>query len=116
MAYFPNSNAGEAFESKWCARCALDTTGDDPPCPVLYVHMMFNYEQIPSRSHDATKAGHATGIARVLTALIDEGEGSVKPLRSPCVGFRARPHEDEADDEAAHEEWLADKARREVIP
>ena len=122
MAYFSNGSAGEAFESRWCAKCALYPIVDgDPPCPVLYVHMMFNYEQIAARFHDDEQAGRAAGVHRVLSALIDDTTGAIDhglapDGRSPCIGFRARPHEDEADDEAAHEEWLADKARREVIP
>ena len=48
MGYFSNGTEGDMYEAQYCHRCAhwLDKgDGDGAGCPVLDVHMLWNYEQ-----------------------------------------------------------------------
>lgn len=45
MAYFPNGTDGRFFQSKWCSRC-VHNQDTDHNCPVWFVHLLYNYDQI----------------------------------------------------------------------
>lgn len=45
MAYFANGTEGEIYESKYCENCVHDDTMNDKFCPILLLHMDWNYEQ-----------------------------------------------------------------------
>lgn len=42
MGYFPNGSAGDAYEEKYCQRCARFIDND---CPVLALHGRHNYAE-----------------------------------------------------------------------
>ena len=42
MAYFPNGEAGDVYERKYCERCVHY---NDYHCPILLLHLDWNYEQ-----------------------------------------------------------------------
>lgn len=46
MAYFPNSDAGDAYEHNVCSRCAHYVENpEDGMCPVWEIHLFYNYGQ-----------------------------------------------------------------------
>ena len=44
MAYFPNGSTGDDYMQRYCERCAHGV--DNQPCPVLSLHMEWNYEAV----------------------------------------------------------------------
>lgn len=42
MGYFPNSDAGLAYEAQYCDRC-VHQKPDNGGCAVWLAHMLFNY-------------------------------------------------------------------------
>lgn len=69
MAYFSNGCEGEILD-KQCAECPV---ADDAPCPILYVQMTYNYEQIVN--------GERSMVSDVMDCLIgDDGQCKMKPI------------------------------------
>jgi hypothetical protein len=70
MAYFPNGCAGEILDNQ-CSECKLP---DDAPCPILFVQMTYNYDQIGDD-------GEETQLAEVMNLLVNEkGICQMKPI------------------------------------
>lgn len=69
MAYFANGAEGSILESQ-CSDCILP---DDAPCPILWMQMEWNYDQLEN--------GEETKVSEVMNLLIDEkGYCQMKPL------------------------------------
>lgn len=70
MAYFPNSTSGEILDNQ-CGECPIP---HDAPCPILFVQMTYNYEQID-------KDGKRNILSDAMNLLINEdGQCQMKPL------------------------------------
>lgn len=66
MAYFSNGCEGEALDNQ-CARCPL---GQDAPCPILAVQLLYNYDQIGNEK-----------LQECLTVLVSDKTGCMmRPL------------------------------------
>lgn len=52
MAYFSNGSEGEILDQQ-CCDCIVN---DDAPCPVLFVQMEFNYDQLKKGNESLQKA------------------------------------------------------------
>lgn len=69
MAYFPNGSSGEILEMQ-CDRCPLG----DGHCPVVGIHMLYNYDQLDDGQDKLQKAMSMLvddkGICQVHTQLI----------------------------------------------
>jgi len=61
MAYFSNGTEGEMWEARNCAKCALYGNHTEDSCPILFVHQMFNYDQLDPEKTD---------IRNILNVLI----------------------------------------------
>lgn len=73
MAYFPNSTARAVLDNL-CAECPIS---DDAPCPILFVQMVYNYDQV-----DIPK------LREAMTVLVDEaGTCKMRPLIADAVGL-----------------------------
>ena len=69
MAYFSNGTEGMVLDEQ-CAECPIP---DDAPCPILWVQITYNYEQI--------KNGKETIVSDVLNCLVDkDGDCKMKPI------------------------------------
>lgn len=44
MGYFPNGTAGEMYEAKWCSRCVHSSDAEHESCPIMFLHMLWNYD------------------------------------------------------------------------
>jgi hypothetical protein len=44
MGYFPNSDAGLAYEDRWCVRCVHGPAHNPAGCAVWLAHMLRNYQ------------------------------------------------------------------------
>jgi len=44
MGYFANGTEGARYEAEYCDRC-IHRVNRDEECPVLFLHLMWNYEQ-----------------------------------------------------------------------
>jgi hypothetical protein len=44
MGYFPNGDAGKAYEEQYCERC-VHQKPDDGGCAVWLAHMVHNYDE-----------------------------------------------------------------------
>ena len=53
MGYFSNGTEGMIFEEQFCARCVHNK--EDDICPVLDLHMNWNYEQFKDNDVSKTK-------------------------------------------------------------
>lgn len=76
MGYFANGSEGDAYEARYCIRCA--NQDDDGCCPVMDVHTLYNYEQL-----DDDSRGDALSL--VLGTLIPRTEC----FNAECKMFRA---------------------------
>lgn len=66
MAYFSNGTEGMILDEQ-CSECKIP---DDAPCPILLVHLLYNYEQV---GNDLVRT--------VLNDLVNEsGQCQMKPL------------------------------------
>ena len=61
MAYFSNGSEGMVFDDQ-CAKCKYG----DKPCPIAFVQMEYNYDQIKS-----SNAGNETA-RKILNQLVDD--------------------------------------------
>ena len=52
MGYFPNGEAGMLYEEQYCSKCVHNDP--DKGCPVLTLHMMWNYDAVGEKK-DETK-------------------------------------------------------------
>lgn len=69
MAYFSNSTEGMILEEQ-CAECPV---ANDAPCPILWVQITYNYEQIQN--------GERTKMSELMDCLVNEkGECQMKPI------------------------------------
>ena len=67
MAYFANGSEGSCYESQYCSRCVHNREPEDNGgCPVLFLHLLWNYEQ-----RDGTKA-EALGLFIPRTGIHNE--------------------------------------------
>ncbi len=84
MGYFPNGTAGDMYEAKWCARC-VHQKPDDGGCPVLLLHLLWNYDACngdQDEASDERKAKHtALGVF-----IAQKGTGNLK-----CTMFHEKP-------------------------
>ena len=70
MAYFSNGSEGEILDNQ-CAECRIP---QDVPCPVLYVQMAYNYDQLD-------EDGEETLTSEVMNCLVDKkGICKMKPI------------------------------------
>ena len=44
MGYFANGSEGEAYEARYCDRCAHQKNADGTGCAVWALHLIHNYE------------------------------------------------------------------------
>jgi len=65
MAYFPNSTAGEIYEHHVCSLCQHY---DEGMCPLLSLHMLYNYDQLAAEEPGPT-------LKVVLDVLIPARDG-----------------------------------------
>lgn len=63
MGYFSNGSEGEWYEAQYCNRCVHQPAGDIG-CPVLDLHLLYNYDQLRK---DSTR--------RALAMFIPEKDG-----------------------------------------
>ena len=66
MGYFSNGAEGEMYERDVCSKCAHHNDG---ACPVLELHMSYNYDQFPEHAKPEMKH-EAQTVKRMLDALI----------------------------------------------
>jgi len=46
MAYFPNGTSGMIYEEEHCSKCQhYPRDMEDPPCSILHLHMLYNYDK-----------------------------------------------------------------------
>ena len=70
MAYFSNGSEGEILHNQ-CAECPIP---DDAACPILWVQLNYNYQQLD-------KDGKETLTSEVMNCLVDrKGICKMKPL------------------------------------
>jgi len=69
MAYFANGTEGMILEEQ-CCECPV---ASDAPCPILWVQITYNYDQI--------EKGKRTLVSEVMDCLVDEkGQCKMKPI------------------------------------
>jgi hypothetical protein len=51
MGYFPNSCAGDWYESQYCNKCAHQNTPEDEGCPIWNAHILWAYELCNESEH-----------------------------------------------------------------
>jgi len=54
MAYFANGSEGSYYESKYCCRCIHDHEDEAMSCPVMLLHLLWNYDAV-GKDKDETK-------------------------------------------------------------
>lgn len=74
MAYFSNGSEGEFYRERYCERCVH---GENEPCPIITLHLLWNYEQ------------HDNGDKKTaLNILWPRGEGGIH--NGDCAMFIAK--------------------------
>lgn len=58
MGYFSNGSEGADYEERYCRRCVHDVNHD---CPVLLIHVIYNYDQIDDKGSGETTLGNILG-------------------------------------------------------
>lgn len=79
MAYFSNGTEGMMYEERYCDKCLHSTNEDDEMygCPVLDLHLFWNYEQNTGHPEKDTELSNAKTFA--LEMFIErEGIGNKK--------------------------------------
>ncbi len=52
MGYFSNGTEGAIYEETFCARCVhYDEPGEDKPCPIWMMHLLYAYELCNEDEH-----------------------------------------------------------------
>ena len=70
MAYFPNGTAGMILDFQ-CSACIIPM---DKPCPILYVQLTYNYEQLDENGKEGK-------VSEVMNCLVNEkGHCLMKPI------------------------------------
>ena len=54
MAYFANGDEGEYYQERYCERCVHNSGNSAKMCPVLELHMIWNYDAV-GQNADQTK-------------------------------------------------------------
>lgn len=58
MAYFANGEEGDMYEELYCSRCAHRRDPEQGECcPVLMLHLLWNYEQCDGDGHKGMALG-----------------------------------------------------------
>lgn len=100
MAYFPNGTSGAIYEEQYCANCVHEGDLDGPGCPIMLLHLLYNYDQCSNGKTGKT-------IKSVLGTLIPETEDGLGAEQ--CSMFLAKAG---AEAEAAEQRRLAEQARK----
>ncbi len=70
MAYFSNGSEGMYLDAQ-CDACPIPM---EAPCPVLYVQMTYNYEQLDGDGKEGK-------VSEVMNCLVDKnGDCKMKPI------------------------------------
>ena len=85
MAYFPNGSSGDYYESKYCEHCVH--YGDfGEKCPILKLHILWNYDACNGNAPDATAEASAKHTA-LNTLWPCEGSHNAE-----CAMFYEKPN------------------------
>ena len=76
MAYFANGSEGDAYLEHYCCKCLNYGDPDKPNCPILTVHLVFNYDQLDKGQNK---------LRECLSALIPTDENN---FSGECRMFR----------------------------
>lgn len=80
MTYFSNGSEGDGYIERYCEKCLNYGEEEDPQCPILAVHLMFNYDQLEKGQEK---------LRECLSALIptdDKGFGGECRMFRPIGG------------------------------
>ena len=61
MGYFPNGTEILDYQAQYCERCINDVNGD---CPVLLLHLLWNYDAVGKDKDETKEAALNTFIPR----------------------------------------------------
>lgn len=55
MAYFPNGTSAMVYEERFCDHCQHQKR-DDGGCPVMFAHLLHNYDAVGKDGNEALKS------------------------------------------------------------
>lgn len=90
MAYFPNGTSGMIYQSEYCENCwNWRDLNDDrgPGCPIWDWHMLWNYDQIASKTDTQKRKVQAKVYKASLEHFILTGEDG---FPKQCLMFLAK--------------------------
>jgi hypothetical protein len=100
MAYFPNGTSGMMYEEQYCSQCIHEGGEDGPGCPIMLLHLLFNYDQFKRGKIGQT-------VKTMLDTLIPETEDKLGAER--CSMFVRREF---SDAEIAEQRRLDEQAAK----
>jgi hypothetical protein len=70
MAYFPNGTSGMCYEEQYCSNCIHEGGEDGPGCPIMLLHLLYNYDQFKrGKTGETVKAMLSTLIPETKDGL-----------------------------------------------
>lgn len=90
MAYFPNGSAGAEYAERYCSACVHEGPEEGPGCPIMLLHLLYNYEQ-----HGKGKT--SAKLKSVLDTLIPETKDGLDAEQCSMFLAKTDPEADEAE-------------------